>query len=180
MDDYMSLTSFTHQPMYLPFQLEIPDNWSHKAAYNVELNEMYEAVLNALKKGYTVGWTADVSEPGFSHKMGLAVLPVDPDTLEVSAMSGFMTPVPEIEVTPELRQKGYDNKTTQDDHLMHIVGAYEDQKGRTYFLVKNSWGTSNYPQGYLFVSAPYFKMKTIYVYMHKACLADKLRKKLSL
>lgn len=180
MDNYHSLTSFTHQEMYKPFQLAIPDNWSRKDAYNVSLDEMYDATIAALNNGYTVGWTADVSEDGFNHRKGLAINPENPDTLSSADSGGFMNPVPEVEVTAELRQEGYDNKTTQDDHLMHIVGLYKDQNGTNYFLVKNSWGTTNYPQGFLYVSESYFKMKTIYVYMHEDAISKGLRKKLEL
>jgi bleomycin hydrolase len=61
---------------------------------------------------------------------------------------------------------------------MHIVGLYKDAKERNFFLVKNSWGTSNYPKGYLFVSEPYFKLKTINIYLHKEGVPDMLRSKL--
>lgn len=180
MDNYISLTSFTHQKMYAPFQLAIPDNWSRQEAYNVSLDEMYEATVTALKNGYTVGWTADVSEKGFSHSNGLAINPVDTDVLSKKTDNAFLNPTTEVEVTSELRQEGYDNKTTQDDHLMHIVGLYTDQNGTNYFLVKNSWGTTNHPEGFIYVSESYFKMKTIYVYSHKDALTKGLKKKLAL
>ena len=63
---------------------------------------------------------------------------------------------------------------------MHITGLYKDQNGTNYFLVKNSWGTSNYPQGYLYVSENYFKYKTINLYLHKNGIPKDIRKKLSL
>ncbi|MCR9171492.1 MAG: C1 family peptidase [bacterium] len=180
MDNYVSITSFTHQDMYEPFALAIPDNWSRQESYNVQMNEMYDATVTALKNGYTVGWTADVSEKGFSHSNGIAINPVDTDLLGASKNDGFLNPVAEVEVTPDLRQEGYENKTTQDDHLMHIVGLYKDQKGTNYFLVKNSWGTSNHPEGFLYVSESYFKMKTIYVYMHQEALSKGMKKKLGM
>ena len=83
-------------------------------------------------------------------------------------------------ITAEYRQKGYDNKTTTDDHGMHIVGLYKDQDGTNYFLVKNSWGTGNYPEGYLYVSESYFKWKTINIYLHKDAVSKGLSKKLGL
>ena len=92
----------------------------------------------------------------------------------------FMNPVEEKEVTAESRQEGYDNKSTEDDHLMHIVGLYEDQKGTTYFLVKNSWGIGNYPEGYLYVSESYFREKTILVYLNKGGLSKGMTKDLGL
>ena len=180
MDNYVSLSSFTHQEMYKPFQLAIPDNWSRQDVYNVALNEMYDATVNALENGYTVGWTADVSEDGFDHRKGLAINPEDSDLLSSEESNAFMNPVTEVAVTAEMRQEGYDNKTTQDDHLMHIVGLYKDQNGKKYFLVKNSWGTSNHPEGFLYVSESYFKMKTIYVYMHKDAVNKGVSKKLGL
>ena len=56
----------------------------------------------------------------------------------------------------------------------------KDQKGTRYFLVKNSWGTGNYPEGYLYVSESYFKWKTINIYLHKDGLSKDMKKKLDL
>lgn len=194
MDEYVSLTSFTNHAMYQRCLLEIPDNWAWGESYNVGLNELFEACEYALKNGYTLAWGADVSEKGFSFKNGLALVPEDPSTIEVAGRdnknfsnagadkisNAFVTPVKELAITPELRQKGYDNKTTTDDHGMHIVGIYKDQNGTKYLLVKNSWGTGNYPKGYLYVSENYFKYKTINIYLHKDGVMPALKKKLSL
>ncbi|MFN5845740.1 MAG: aminopeptidase C [Flavobacteriia bacterium] len=194
MDEYVSLTSFTNHPMYQRCLLEIPDNWAWGESYNIGLNELFEACEYALKNGYTLAWGADVSESGFSFRNGLAIVPDDPSTIEIAGKdnknfsnagadkisNAFVTPVKELTITPELRQKGYDNKTTTDDHGMHIVGIYKDQNGTKYLLVKNSWGTGNYPKGYLYVSENYFKHKTINIYMHKDGVMPALKKKLSL
>ncbi|MFN5149039.1 MAG: aminopeptidase C [Flavobacteriia bacterium] len=194
MDEYVSLTSFTNHPMYQRCLLEIPDNWAWGESYNIGLNELFEACEYALKNGYTLAWGADVSESGFSFRNGLAIVPEDPSTIEIAGKdnknfsnagadkisNAFVTPVKELTITPELRQKGYDNKTTTDDHGMHIVGIYKDQNGTKYLLVKNSWGTGNYPKGYLYVSENYFKHKTINIYMHKDGVMPALKKKLSL
>lgn len=194
MDDYVSLTSFTNHPMYAKCHLAIPDNWAWGESYNIGLTELFEACENALKNGYTLAWGADVSEKGFSFKDGLAIVPEDPSTIVVKgkdnknfsdagadkASNAFVTPQKELVITPELRQKGYDNKTTTDDHGMHIVGLYKDQNGTKYLLVKNSWGTGNYPKGYLYVSENYFKHKTINVYLHKDGVSSALKKKLNI
>jgi bleomycin hydrolase len=194
MDDYVSLTSFTHLPMHEEVQLLIPDNWSWGKSYNVSMDEMLEATVGALKNGYTVAWGADVSEKGFNFGKGLAIVPKDESTIQVSGRdnsnfsdagadkesNAFMTPVKEITVTPEMRQEGYDNKTTTDDHGMHITGLYTEANGTRYFLVKNSWGSGNYPEGYLYVSENYFKLKTINVYMHKDGVPKGISKKISL
>ena len=194
MDEYVSLTSFTNHGMYEKCSLAIPDNWAWGESFNVGLNDLFDACEYAVKNGYSVAWGADVSEKGFSFRNGLGIVPEDPSTIEVSGKdnknfsnggadrtsNAFQTPVKELTITPELRQKGYDQKTTTDDHGMHIVGLYKDQKGTRYFLVKNSWGTSNYPKGFLYVSENYFKYKTINIYLHKEGVMPSLRKKINL
>ena len=194
MDDYVSLTSFTNHGMYEKCSLAIPDNWAWGESYNGGLNDLFDACEYAVKNDYSVAWGADVSEKGFSFRNGLGIVPEDPSTIEVSGKdnknfsnggadrtsNAFQTPVKELTITPELRQKGYDQKTTTDDHGMHIVGLYKDQKGTRYFLVKNSWGTSNYPKGFLYVSENYFKYKTINIYLHKEGVMPSLRKKINL
>ncbi len=194
MDDYVSLTSFTNHEMYKKCHLAIPDNWAWGESYNVGMDELFEACEYALKNGFTLAWGADVSEKGFSFKNGLAIVPEDPSTIEVKgkdnknfsdagadrSSNAFLTPTKELKITPELRQQGYDNKTTTDDHGMHIVGIYKDQNGTKYLLVKNSWGTGNYPQGYLYVSEHYFKYKTINIYVHKDGVSAALKKKLGM
>lgn len=194
MDDYVSLTSFTNHGMYEKCSLAIPDNWAWGESYNVGLNDLFDACEYAVKNGYSVAWGADVSEKGFSFRNGLGIVPEDPSTIEMSGKdnknfsnggadrtsNAFQTPVKELTITPELRQKGYDQKTTTDDHGMHIVGLYKDQKGTRYFLVKNSWGTGNYPKGFLYVSENYFKYKTINIYLHKEGVMPSLKKKINL
>ena len=194
MDNYISITSFTHHEMNKPCFIAIPDNWAWGSSYNVPLDDMMGAVEYALKEGYSVLWTADVSEKGFSFSNGLAINPEDKSTISVSGSdnknfsgggaekvsNAFKTPVDEVEITPEYRQEGYDDKTTTDDHLMHIVGMYKDQNGTKYFLVKNSWGTGNYPEGYLYVSESYFKWKTIMIGLHKDGLSKKMSKQIGL
>jgi len=194
MDEYVSLTSFTNHEMYKKCHLAIPDNWAWGESYNVGLDELFDACEYALKNGFTLAWGADVSEKGFSFKNGLAIVPEDPSTIEVKgkdnknfsdagadrSSNAFLSPTKELKITPELRQQGYDNKTTTDDHGMHIVGINKDQNGTKYLLVKNSWGTGNYPEGYLYVSEHYFKYKTINIYVHKDGVAPALRKKIGL
>lgn len=196
-EDYIELTSFTHQPMYKPFILEIPDNWMWSYAYNISLDEMMQVLDNALNNGYSVAWTADVGEKGFSWKNGLAIVPEENrtdlsgtekerwETLTPAerqkAMFAFDKIVPEKNITPEIRQKAFDNYETTDDHLMHIVGIATDQEGNKYYKVKNSWGTEDHIyNGYLFASIPYLKYKTISITVHKNAIPKNIQKKLSL
>ena len=194
MDDYISLTSFTNHSLYSKCQLAIPDNYNWGDSYNVNLNDLMTTVEFALSKGYSLAWGADVSEKGFSFKNGIALVPEDPNSIQVVGKdnknfsdagadknaNAFLSPVKELAITEEIRQKGYDQKTTTDDHGMHIVGLYTDQNGSKYVLVKNSWGTSNYPKGYLYVSEQYFRYKTINIYLHKEGIPSELKQKINL
>ncbi|MEX1001954.1 MAG: C1 family peptidase [Crocinitomicaceae bacterium] len=195
MDDYVSLTSFSNHPWYTTCQLAIADNWAWGSSYNVPLEDLWGAAEYALKEGYSFAWGADVSEDYFSFRSALAVVPEDKSTIFVSGSdnknysdagadktaSCFMEPVKEDEITQEKRQKAYDAKQTTDDHGMHAVGLYKDQKGTNYLLVKNSWGTSyNDCDGYFYASEAYFKYKTINIYLHKDAISDELKKKLNM
>lgn len=198
MDDYIELTSFTHKPFYSEFAVEVPDNWEHERMYNLPLNEMMEVMDSALKSGYTICWDGDVSEKGFSHKNGVAI---NPTTVKVEEMSKtdrarlgqagnemkpedafkFKQPYPEIDVTPEVREKGFQSFVTTDDHLMHITGIAKDQNGTKYYITKNSWGTDRSDfGGYLNMSESYVKAKTIYIMVHKDAIPRSIRKKLGL
>lgn len=194
MGEYVSVTSFTNDPFYKTCELAIPDNWAFGDSYNVPMEDMVTATENALKAGYTVAWGADVSEKGFSFKNGIAIVPEDESTIQIQGKdnrnfsnsgaervsNAFLEPVKEKVVTQELRQTGYDEKVTTDDHGMHIVGMYKDQNGTRFFLVKNSWGTDNLPEGYLYVSENYFRLKTINIFLHKDALNKDIKSKLNM
>jgi len=192
MDDYVMITSFTHHPYYTSYTLELPDNWLLAQAYNIPLDELLEISEQAIMKGYTFAWGADVSEKGFSHRKGLAIVPVDERTVKdknskdlyfeidgEKIPNAFLQPVKEKTVSPEERQEAFENGETTDDHGMHIVGIVKDQKETKYFVVKNSWGTEhNQLNGYFLASFPYFKYKTMAIFVHKGALPKQLKKKL--
>ena len=170
-DDYVSLTSFTHHPMNSWFVLEVPDNFSQGSFYNVSIDELEQAVVDALEDGYTVAWDADVSERGFSFREGMAIVP--PAGTAKDKM--FKTIIKEPSVTQEMRQEGFENYKTTDDHLMHLTGIAEDQEGNRYFMIKNSWGTGNDYDGYQYISMAYFRLKTISILLHKDGLSKDLK-----
>jgi len=178
-EDYIEVSSFNHVPFYKPFILEVPDNWLQSQVYNVPLNSFSSIVEHALENGYSVAWGADVSEPGFSHKHGLAIM-MPKGLSKKEKEEAFKKTVEEEEVTQESRQAGYDNYQTQDDHAMHIVGMCKDQTGKRYYIVKNSWGTTNYCKGYLYVSEAYFNAKTVSIMLHKDALPKAVSKSLNL
>jgi len=170
-EDFVSLSSFTHHPFYTDFIMEIPDNYSNGKFKNVPLNELKRIVDHALEKGYSVAWDGDVSEKGFSHKHGIAVLPVDEKREDL-----FSKPGDELQVNQKSRQEAFESWSTTDDHLMHLVGKSTDQNGTGYYLIKNSWGSKNEHQGYLYMSEAYFLMKTVAIMVNKNGLPDQTRK----
>ena len=196
-NDYVSLTSFTHHPFYAPFAIEIEDNWRWAESYNIPLNELMEVIDNAINSGYTLAWGTDVSEKGFTRDgLGIAA---DVKALETSGSDQArwvglsrsakdeelrkMIEQPgckEIKVTQELRQQGFDNFQTTDDHGMLLYGIARDQTGRKYYMVKNSWGTDTKYKGIWYVTEAFVAYKTINVAVHKDALPKALRSKLGI
>ena len=194
MDNYISLTSYTHHPFYSKFVLEVQDNWAMQSGYNLPIDEFMEVMEQAIMNDYTFAWGADVSEKGFGYRDALAILPEDESTIQkkgrdnkhfsdagaAKISNAFSTPVKERNVTQDERQIAFDNQETTDDHGMHITGLVEDQKGTKYFIVKNSWGKSNECDGYFFASFPYVKYKTMNILVHKDALSKSMKKKLGI
>jgi bleomycin hydrolase len=176
-DDYVSLTSFTHQPYYRSFVLQVPDNFANGSFYNIQLNELINVVKEAVAKGYSVAWDADVSNKGFKQEFGLA-LNIAP-SIKYSQQT-FNTNTQEIPYDANTRQQLYENLTTQDDHLMHIVGTEKSKDGKTFFIVKNSWGKIGPYDGYINVSEAYFGINTISIVLPKVALSNDLLQKLHL
>ncbi|MDO9257573.1 MAG: C1 family peptidase [Bacteroidales bacterium] len=194
-DDYIEITSYTHHPYYSTFSLEVPDNWTGNAYYNVPLDDLIQIMDFALNKGYTIAWDGDVSDKGFSHKNGIAIVPeVNIDNIGTTERSKwekltekerkvqfytFTKPVPERNITSEIRQAAFDNFSATDDHLMHITGTVTDQNGKRYFRTKNSWSAeSNTEGGYVNISEAYIRLNTIAIMVHKDSVPNEIRKKL--
>ena len=197
MDDYVHITSFSHFPFYTEGLVEVPDNWEMNRFHNVPLDELIMVMDYALKNGYTVNWDGDVSERGFSHANGVAInpdlakidLPANTDRARFENNPADRTPIagifdkpgPEVNVTQEVRQKGYETFVTTDDHLMHITGIVTDQNGTKYYITKNSWGTDRSTHGgYLNMSESYVRAKTIFIMVHKDAIPADIKAKLGI
>lgn len=197
MSDYVEITSYTHHPFYSKFILEVPDNWSWDEVYNVPLGDLEEIMDYSLNNGFTVAWAADISEKGFaSSNKGIAVLPAVPEMdmsdAEIARwealperdreneLYSLENPVPELEVTQEMRQTAFDNYQTTDDHGMHIIGLAKDKNGKVFYKVKNSWGEYNKYNGYFYASKSYVQYKTMCIMVHKDAIPQDIRKKLNL
>ena len=194
MDDYVSLTSFTHHPFYEQFIIEVQDNWRWGQSYNLPIDEFMAVMENAVNNGYTFAWGADVSETGFTRD-GIAVCPdadhgADITGSDMARWTGMTymerrkeltsRPLPEINVTQEMRQEAYDNWETTDDHGMIIYGLAKDQNGKEYFMVKNSWGDAGKYKGVWYASKTFVKYKTMNILVHKDAIPKDIRKKLGI
>ena len=194
MDDYVSITSYTHHPFYEKFVVEVEDNWRWDASYNVPMDDMMAIIDNALKLGYTIAWGTDVSEDGFTRD-GIGVCPdvkrgADLTGTDAARWTGMdkqtkrkeltSRPLPEIEVTQEMRQEAYDNWETTDDHGMQIYGIAKDQNGKEYYMVKNSWGKHGKYNGIWYVSKTFVKYKTMDFLVNKNAIPKDIAKKLGL
>jgi len=161
-DDYVEISSFTHFPFYNQAVLEVPDNWAMAKIFNVPLDELISIMDYSLSNGFTLVWDGDVSEDGFSHTEGKAV-------------------VPEQKISQEIRQQAFETHSTTDDHGMHITGLARDQNGNKYYKTKNSWGTERNPLGgYLYMSENYVRAKTILILVNKNAIPPAVRAKLGI
>ena len=193
LDDYVDLTSFTHHPFYEQMVIEVADNWRWERAYNLPIEELVAIIDNAIENGYTVAWASDVSERGFSRN-GLATVP-DLSKIEETGSDQarwigvskedknhlqYECPCPEKEITQEMRQEGFDNYQTTDDHGMHLFGVAKDQTGKKFYMIKNSWGEAGQFKGYWYVSEAFLKYKTMDVLVNKNAIPAEIRAKLGI
>lgn len=192
LNDYVDISSWTHHPFYKPMVIEVPDNWRGRCAYNVPLDDMIAIIDNAIENGYTVAWASDVSEDGFTAE-GIAVVPDVAKTIKGSDEERWIgssevdgkplyvqTPCPELIITQELRQEGFDDYSTTDDHGMHIFGKAKDQNGTEYYMVKNSWGDAGPYHGIWYVSKSYVRYKTTDIVVNKKAIPSEIKEKMTL
>ena len=196
LNDYVSITSYTHHPFYSAFAVEVQDNWRFPLSYNVPMDEMMQIIDNAIEQGYTVAWGGDVSEDGFTRKgLAYAVDSKKTQSLQGSDMAKWLKmtatkkrdiidslgcTVPEIVPTQELRQERFDNWELTDDHGMLIYGVAKDQNGKEYYMVKNSWGETGDYKGTWYMTKAFIAANTMDYMVNKNAIPKDIRKKLGL
>jgi len=196
-DDYVEFTSYSSYPFFKQVELEVPDNWSHGLYYNLPIDDLMNIINYAFENGFSVNWDGDVSEAGFSHANGIAIIPdteqkdlEENERLKWESLSDeekaemlydFSKPRNELKVDQAMRQRAFDKFRTTDDHLMHLIGTANDQNGTLYYITKNSWADdSNDMNGKLYMSETYIRLKTIAIQVHKNAVPSHLKEKLSL
>jgi bleomycin hydrolase len=162
-DDFIEVTSYTHHPFYTKFILEDKYNWTNDEYYNVTMDDFSRITDNALKNGYTVSWDGDADDDYFDYDEGLAYLP--------DSIGNFQ----------QQRQQSFENKSTELDHMMHIVDVIRDKNGDKWYYIKNSWGDyTNLLGGFLFMREDYFKIRTVAIIVNKRAIPGDISKKMGL
>ena len=196
LDDYVSITSYTHHPFYSAFAVEVQDNWRFPLSYNLPMDEMMKVIDNAIEKGYTVAWGGDVSEDGFTRQgLAYAIDTKKTESLQGSDMAKWLKMtaakkknlidslgcnVPEITPTQELRQERFDNWELTDDHGMLIYGVAKDQNGKEYYMVKNSWGETGEYKGIWYMTKTFIAANTMDFLVNKNAIPKDIRNKLGI
>ncbi len=166
-DDYIDVLSLLEKPYWQKVEYTVPDNWWHNSDYyNVPLDVFMNVVKSSITAGYSLTIGGDVSEPGFNIQNVCMVPSWD---------------IPSEYISEEAREMRFYNKTTTDDHGMHLVG-YTQKNGKYWFLVKDSGagsrnvGSDSKNFGYYFIHEDYIKLKIMDVLVHKDMLKDVLNK----
>ena len=196
LNDYVSITSYTHHPFYTAFAVEVQDNWRFPLSYNLPMDEMMQVIDNAIEQGYTVAWGGDVSEPGFTRQgLAYAVDAKQTQSLAGSDMAKWLKltadkkrsiidslgyKVPEVVATQEMRQERFDNWELTDDHGMLIYGVAKDQAGKEYYMVKNSWGETGAYKGIWYMTKTFIAANTMDFLINKNAIPANIRKKLGI
>ncbi len=164
LDAYVSVMSTLSLPFYARGEYKVPDNWWHDASYhNVPLDEWYAGIKRAVQNGYTVDISGDTSEPGINGFENAAVVP----TFDIPAEY----------IDQSAREFRFSNRTSSDDHLIHLIG-YAQAGGRDWYLIKDSGRSSRWGkfEGYYFYREDYVKLKMLAYMVHKDAIPELLAK----
>lgn len=170
-DDYIMISSFNHHPFYEEFVIEIPDNWAQEPVHNVPIDELMEVIDYSLEKGISISWAADITGLRFNEGFG-RIMEEGADINDPAA--------PEKTIGQEDRQEVFDNYNLTDDHAMHLVGLATDQFGNKYYMEKNSWGDGGKFKGFSYMSAPFMRLRTVSIMVHKDGIPSHIAKKIGL
>lgn len=163
LDDYVEVMSIMQQPYYQWAEYEVPDNWWHSKEYfNIPLDVYMTSLKKAIRDGYTVCIGGDVSEVGYEGHAGVGIIP----TFDI----------PTEYIDENARQFRFSNRTSTDDHGIHLIG-YKEQDGTDWYLIKDSGAGSrnnNHP-GYYFYREDYVKLKMLGFMVHRDMVEDILK-----
>ena len=160
LNDYVSITSYTHHPFYTTFAVEVQDNWRFPQSYNLPMDEMMKVIDNAIDKGYTIAWGGDVSEDGFTRKgLAYAVDGKAAQSLRGSDMAKWLK-----------------LNTTKKRDIIDSLGCNVPE----IVPVKNSWGESGDYKGIWYMTKAFIAANTMDFLINKNAIPKDIRKKLGL
>jgi len=163
-DDYVGFLSTLKFDFYTKCEFEVPDNWPHSEDYyNIPLDVFYSAIKNAISNGYSMVIGGDVSESGkYGWEDIAVVVPWD---------------LPQDAITQSSREFRIFNKTTRDDHGIHLVGSVS-QGEHDWYLIKDSGSSSHYGafSGYYLFRDDFINLKMLGFTIHKDAVKDILSK----
>jgi bleomycin hydrolase len=164
LDDYVDIISYMQEPFYEFVEYKVPDNWWHNKDYfNVYIDEFIHTIKEAIRNQYTLVIGGDVSEPGKSAERDVFMVP----TFDIPAEY----------IDDSARQFRFTNKTTTDDHGIHLVG-FKENGDKNWFLIKDSGASSRDGNnvGYYFFHEDYVKLKIMDFMIHKDAVNTLLNK----
>jgi bleomycin hydrolase len=164
LDDYVNIISLMEVPFWEMGEYDVPDNWWNSSEYyNVPLDVFMDAINSAIESGYTVGIGGDVSEAGIHPHYDVAIIP--------------SFDIPGDYISNEARQFRFSNKSTKDDHAMHMVG-YADRENGRWYLIKDSGSGAHTGKitGYYFFHEDYMKLKIMNIIVHKDAVIELLKR----
>lgn len=163
-EEYIDILSLFESPYWDKCEYDVPDNWwNGDNYYNIPLDEYMNTIKKAIKMGYTMVIGGDVSESGYSALDDAAMVP--------------SYDIPSEYIDQYARQFRFSNKTTTDDHAIHLVG-YKEQGNGMWFLIKDSGSGSRNgkAKGYYYYHEDYIKLKIMNFIVHKDAVKDILKK----
>jgi bleomycin hydrolase len=163
-DNYVDFMSLLEKPYYQQIEYAVPDNWWHSEEYyNVPLDEFMNLLKTAVRNGHTTVIGGDVSEPGYDSHCEVALVP--------------SFDIPSEYIDENARQLRFINKSTTDDHGIHVVG-YLEKDGKDWYLIKDSGSGSRNGEnkGYYFYNEDYIKLKMMNIMLPKDAAPEVIEK----
>lgn len=153
--DYFSFMSTSSKAFWQRGELVEPDNWWHANNYfNLPLEDYFKLIDRSIDKGFSICICGDVSEPGHLSRKEVSVIP-DFD-------------IPSEYINQSARELRLNNKTTTDDHCIHLIGhtTIDDER---WYLIKDSGagGFDGTNKGYRFFHEDYIRLKMMNILVHK-------------
>ena len=162
--DYFSFMSTSSKAFWQRGELVEPDNWWHANNYfNLPLEDYFKLIDRSIDKGFSICICGDVSEPGHLSRKEISVIP-DFD-------------IPSEYINQSARELRLNNKSTTDDHCIHLTG-HTTIDGERWYLIKDSGagGFDGANKGYRFFHEDYIRLKMMNILVHKNAARPELDK----